>query len=345
MPNYAQVFCTLDDLITDLESPGGNVTRMMQAIKDASDYLQKEIGWFIPISETLKLRGSGARRMWVPPILSVSSIVNDTTTLSASDYFLIGEKTSRPWWLNGPYTQLEVDPDSSALTYWCASEPDSVQISCLRGLYLKSVLTGATVADTTQQSDIQTTLKVSNGALVSPGMALLLDSEQELVTGYGSPSASSATLNGLIDSSTEEITVNDASLINAGEVFRIDFEQFKCRDRNTSTNKLHVFRGWNTTSRVQHLNGAAVEVYRTYNVERACNGTTAASHTNGLAIYRYDPPDDIRFLAREGAVLMLNKAKSGYAGRSGNDQTGTTFYNDAFPRFDIERIKEKYQLP
>lgn len=345
MSNYAQVFCTIDDLITDLESPGGDVTRMMQAIKDASDYLQKEIGWFIPVSESLTLRGSGAARMWTPPILSVSSLLNDGSALSASDYFLIGEATARPWWLNGPYTQIEVDPDSSVLSVWCDSEPDSVQIACLRGLYLKSILTGATVADTTQQSDSQSTLQVSNGALVSPGMALLLGSEQELVTGYGSPADTTTDLNGTIDTATEEITVDDASLVNVGEVIRVDFEQMKVRDRNTDTEKLHVYRGWNKTNRVQHLDGVSVYVYRTFNVDRACNGTTAAAHANALAISRYDPPDDVRFLAREGATLMLNKAKSGYAGKSGNDQSGVTFYNDAFPRFDIERIKEKYQLP
>ncbi len=342
MSNSAQIFCTLDDLITDLESPGGDVTRMMQAIKDASDYLQKEIGWFIPVTQTVKRNGLGDTKLFLPALLAATAIVNDDDTLVANvDYLL---RPDPPHWMNGPYTWLEVGPDATLLSGWYEAE-NGVQVTGRWGLYEKSVALTATVADTAQQSDSQGTLKVNDGSQVSPGMVLLLGSEQELVTGYGSPTASVTALNGLVDANTEEITVDDASLINVGEVFRVDFEQFKCRDRNTTTEKVHVYRGWNKTNRVQHLDNAAVDAYRTFNVDRACNGTTAAAHLINAAISRYDPPDDVRFLAREIATLMLNKAKSGYAGKSGNEQTGTTFYNDAFPRFDIDRVKEAYYLP
>ena len=345
MTNYAQIYCTVEDLIGDMEAPGGEVARLYQAIRDTSDYLQKEIGWFIPVLETLKMRGSGNTLLRVPPITSVSSIVNDDDTLSASDYFLRGLETSRPFWANGPYIQIEVDPDSSLISAWCDSEPDSVQIIANHGMYERSAALTATVADTTQQSASQATLKVSDGSQVSPGMVLKLGDEQELVTGYSDPSAAVTTLNGAVAAADEEITVTNSALVNVGEIIRADFEQMKVRDRNTTTHKLAVWRGWNRTNRVAHLTAVAVDVYRTVNVERGVNGTTAATHANGLAISRYFAPDDIQFLTREVATLMLNKAKGGYAGRSGNEQTGVTFYNDAFPKFDIERIKEKYYLP
>jgi hypothetical protein len=87
-----------------------------------------------------------------------------------------------------------------------------------------------------------------------------------------------------------------------------------------------------------------VDVYRKFTVVREVNGTTAAAHDNATAISRYLVPADILFLCKEIATLMLNKAGSNYAGKSGNDQLGTVFYNDAFPRFDLERIRDHYSI-
>lgn len=341
----AQVFCTISDLIADMEAPGGDVARMIQAIRDASDVLQKEIGWFIPVTVTFAMRGSGLALLRVPPILSVASIVNDSDTLSESDYHLIGSGVGIPFWADGPYIQIETDPDSSVISVWSDAELDSVSITAMRGLFNRSAALTATVANTTQQSSSQTTLKVSDGSQVAPGMALLIGTEQELATDYGDPTAAVTALNGAITASDEEITVSNSALVNVGEVIRVDFERMYVRDRNTASHKLAVWRGWNRSNRVAHLTGASVDVYRTFVVERGVNGTTAAIHANGASISRYDPPDDIRYLTRQIAILMLNKAKSGYAGKSGNESTGTTYYYDAFPRFELERIKRNYALP
>ena len=329
-------------MIADMESPGGDVARMYQAIKDASDYLQKEIGWFIPVNELIKMEGSGEDEISIPPVLEISSVLNDETALTSADYFKIGRDTERPWWANGPYTMLELNPETQFSAFWWDHEPDAVQIQCLRGLFLKSVSTGATVQDATKQTIGQTTLKVSNGAALSVGMVLLIGSEQELVTGYGTPIDSTTLLNGTVAITDDVIKLDDVSKVNVGEVLRVDFEQMKVRDTNTDTNQALVWRGFNKTNRVQHLDNAIVYVYRDFTVERGVNGTDAAEHATNAAIDRYEPPDDIRYLARQIATLMINKAKSQYAGKSGNDQTGVVYYNDAFPRFDIERIKEKY---
>lgn len=340
---FAQLFCCTDDLVNDMESPGGDVVNLYKAIRDASDYLQKEIGWFIPVTETIKMRGSGNPLLRVPPILSISSIINDDDILSTSDYFLIGLDVNQPFWPNGPYVQIEVDPDSTVLAAWYDAEPDSVQITAKRGLYEHSAALSATVADTTQQSASQTTLKVSDGSKVSPGMVLLIGSEQESVTGWGSPTASVTALNGAITADTEVLTVDNGALLYAGETIRVEFEQMRVRE--IQTNSVLVWRGWNRTARVSHADDKTIDVYRTVNVERGVNGTTAAIHVNGTAISRYLAPDDIQYLTRQIATLMINKAKSGYAGKTGNEQTGTVFYNDAFPRFEIERVKANYALP
>jgi len=314
---------------------------MYQAICDASEYLQKEVGHFIPVTEIKKFNGGGRTRLFIPPILAITSVVNDDDTL-VEDTDFIAFPADRHW-ASGPYSWLDIGPDATQLSEWL-DEANGVVVTGRWGMYERSTALTATVADTTQQSSSQTTLKVSDGAQVAPGMTLLIGSEQETATGYGDPTTAVTALNGAVTASDEEITVDSAALVNVGEVIRVDFEQMRVRDRNTSNNKLAVWRGWNRTNRVAHLDNASLDVYRTVNVERGVNGTTAAAHANGASISRYDPPDDIRYLTRQIAILMLNKAKGGYAGKSGNTETGTTFYYDAFPRYEVERIAAKYTI-
>ena len=334
-----QLFCTVSDLIADKQASGVDEARMFQAIREASDFLQKEIGWFIPVTLERKFNGRGLETLIVPALLSVTEIVDDDNELEATDYIL---KPDDGFWPNGPYGKLIVAPEAENLLAWC-DEENGVEITGLWGLYLRSGLIGATVADTTEQSDSQTTLKVSDGSRVSPGMVLLIGSEQEAVTGWGSPTTGATTLNGNVAAADETIVVTNGALINVGEIIRVDFEQMKVKDKNTHT--LEVARGWNGTRRVSHTTSTNVDVYRTVNVERGLNGTTAAAHANAVAISRYFAPDDVQFLCKEIATLIVNKALSGYQGRTGDQQTGVVFYNDAFPQYDIARVKANYIMP
>ena len=341
MPTYAQLFCTVQDLVSDAQSPGVDETRMYQAIREASDYVQKEIGWFIPVTLTRSFHGRSKTELFIPPLLAITSITNDGTSLVSTDYIL---KPDNGFWADGPYARLVVDPDAANLSEF-VSEEDGVVIIGKWGKYNRSVSTSATVADTTSQTDSQTTLKVSNGSQVSPGMVLLIGTEQELVTGWGDPTASVTTVTEPVANTDETLTLADASLVNVGEVIRIDYEQMFVRDRRTTPKTVSVIRGWNGTGRVTHADNAVVDAYRTVNVTRGVNGTTAAAHLNGVAISRYVAPDDIQFLTKEIATLIANKAKGGYQGRSGDANLGVVFYHDAFPRADIERIRDRYYIP
>ena len=341
MTANAQLFCTVSDIAADTKSPGVDEARIYQAIREASDYLQKEIGWFIPVTLTRRFDGSGRETLIIPPLLSVTTLVNGDDTLSASDYIL---KPDDGFWPNGPYGMIHVDPDSSTLLAW-EDELDGVAITGKWGLFNRSASTSATVADTTQQSDSQTTLKVSNGSKVSPGMLLLIGSEQELVTGWSSPTDNVTTVTEPVTATADQLTLADDTLVNVGEIIRIDFEQMLIKDIRASTNLASVIRGYNGTARVAHADNAEVDAYRTVNVERGVNGTTAAAHANGTVISRYFAPDDIQFLTRQIATLMVNKALSGYQGRTGNAELGVVFYNDAFPRYELEQIKMRYALP
>ena len=334
-----QLFCTVSDLIADKQAPGVDEARLFQAIREASDFLQKEIGWFVPVTLTRKYNGRGRDTLLTDPFLAITTIVDDDTTLTTDDYII---KPDDGFWSNGPYGRLIVHPESEQLLAWC-DEENGVVITGPWGLYMRSGLIGATVADASEQSSSQTTLKVSDGSLVSPGMTLLIGTEQEAVTGWGSPTTGVTTLNGAVAAADDTIVVTNGALLSVGEIIRVDFEQMKIKDKNTHT--LEVTRGWNGTRRVSHTTSTNVDVYRTVNVERGINGTTAAAHANAVAISRYFAPDDVQFLAKEIATLIANKALSGYQGRTGDPQTGVVFYNDAFPQYDIQRVKANYILP
>src|SRR5690349_1909381 len=278
-----QYFCTVADLIADKQSPGVDEARMFDAIRDASDWLQKKIGWFIPVTLTRSFKGKDSRVLFVPPLLSITSVINADRTLTTGDYLLRPENS---FWANGPVAQILVHPTATNLSVWSSVENDVV-ITGRWGKYERSGLIGATVADAGGQSNSQTTLKVSNGGTVSPGMILLIGDEQEAINGWGDPTTNVTALNMAsgMTANDEAITVDDGSLVNVGEVIRLEFEQARVKDKNS--NQLELIRGWNGTRRVAHADNTQLDVYRTVNVERGVNGTTAATHTANTAISRY----------------------------------------------------------
>lgn len=333
----AQIFCNIDELMADADDNGGDPVVLMKHIRAASQVILQEIGRFIPLTQALRLSGNGRTRLFVPPLLAITSIVNDDDTLVPADYLLL---PNGRMWNNGPYTHLDVDPDATNLSSW-ENEKDSIVITGRWGLYEKYEDTGATVGSA--QSAVASTLLVSNGSKLSPGMVALIGSEQELLTGYGAVTSSATTLAEDLDLVEEEITVANGALVYVGEIIRCGFEQMKILDINSNT--LYVKRGWNGTKKAIHTTSGAVDVYRTFNVERGANGTTAGIHTLGSLISHYLVPEDVRILCVEIATLMRKKALGGFAGRSGNSELGEVYYHDLFPRFDLDRVRTHYLIP
>lgn len=333
-----QIYAT----VSDLNNPSSSDPEtLFRALEFASEYIRDQIGWFVPVSETRNFNGRGEARLYLPggsPLLSVTSIVNDGTTLESTDYI---KQPDGAHWPDGPYSWLEVDPDASNLSVW-ADEEAGVNIAALWGKYNRSQTTGTTVQDA-PQSDSQTTLKVADGSKVSAGMTLLIGSEQELVTGFGSATDSTATLGAALSASEETCTFSDGTKVNKGEILKIGFEDIYLLDVDGNSGSL--IRGYNKTTRAAHSISTAVYVYRTFNVERGVNGTTAAAHAQSTSISRYLVPRTIHTLTLEIATLALKKAETGFAGRTGSVELGTVFYNDIFPRYDIAEIKKSFYIP
>lgn len=323
-----QILCTTQELITDLKL-NGEEPRLVQRIREASQFITRRFGRFFPVTETRTLAGVSTETLDLAmPLLTITSVKVDGIVVT--DY--TAKPTDRCW-ENGPYTWLE------RASGWGTT----VEIEGTWGLYDERIDQGITV----DQLVDATTLVVTDGSLLAPGMVLRIGDEMEFVTagngGDRSPAATAAVslLNGALDNSSEQITVDNGAEFHIGEVLQIGTEDLYIR--KIGGNQLVCNRGWNGTTKSAHIDDSPISIYRTYTVTRAVNGTTAAAHT-GAAVERYFPPADVHWLALQIAALMRQKALTAFGGRAGNSDLGETFYVNEFPR-QIKDIEENYAIP
>ena len=354
---YAQLYCTVEEVIADLGLTGDE-PKLLDRIKAASKHILQSIGNFVPISDDRLFFPNGGQTIDIDPLLAVTTVTEDTTVLQASAYRLT---PNNQCWLNGPFVWIEKNWTDGS-TVWqdrnllngpnsylnwnsrMAWSPNGLTIVGRWGMYEEMADLGITVAS---QLIGAKTLVVTNGSLLSPGMVLLIESEQEMVTaGNGGPGSVDGTVatsqvTSAITADVETIPVTNGAEFNQGETFRVDFENFKIR--MIAGNNLLCSRGWNGTTKNTHVINSPMYVYRTFTVSRAMNGTTAAAHTSA-AISRYVIPEDVNWLCREVAGLMRMKAKVNFASKSGNSDLGEAYYFNEFPK-QIETIRKNYKLP
>lgn len=334
-----QYYCTLGELITDLEinGPTPDEAAMMRHIRRASQFIGRWLGKFIPTTEARRFDGNGEEDLFIDECVAVTAVSNDGDAITSTQYLLYPRNRH---WDNGPYTQISIDPDATELSVWTA-EKDVVVITGRWGKYEETESTGAAVGNTTKLAAGGTSLVVDNGALVSPGMVLLVDSEQIAVEATGAVTDSTADTNGTLAATDESVVVSDGAKVSSGEVIKIENEEMKVL--SISGNALAVVRGWGGTAKAAHTTGKDVYAYRTYTISRGVNGTTDADHLNGVAISRYIPPWDIDWLAVKIAALMHQNAASKFAGKVGNAELGETFYFNVFTS-DIKEIRRNYRI-
>jgi hypothetical protein len=319
-----QIYATIAELIADMGLPGDE-PGLLDRIRQASSYIEKRLGNFIPLTESRKVDESDTHDLSVEPLLSVTSLTVDTDLMSSSAYTFYPRGAH---WESGPYTRIYMedyifDEESTIVGTW--------------GLYSASELLGI---NATQATSTETSLVVTNGSLLSPGMTVLIESEQELVTAVGATTAATSLLNGAIDAATEEITVDNGAEFLKGEVLQLGTEDVHVR--SIGGHVLVCDRGWNGTTKASHANDLAIAVYRTFTVKRGANGTTAATHSS-KAISRCMVPYDVNWIVRQVAGLMRMKAKANFASKTGNAELGESFYYNEFPQ-QIKNIQANYRI-
>lgn len=335
-----QCYATLADLAADLESGNFPPDALARFILPASDYIREAIGPFIPETRSMKMAAheDSPYLLFTPALLSITTIQDNGVTLNGLDYIL---KPEGRHWPDGPYSYLGIPETSTNHQQWTWWLAQGIQIDGLWGYYNKTASSGAVVA-TGGQASGASTLVVDDGSKLSPGRILLIESEQEFIDGYGAP-ATATTITAALDAATEEISLANGTLVKVGEIARLDFEQIMIL--SIQGNKAQVARGWGNTKKSAHSTGTNLEAYRTFSTQRAVNGTSAATHAQNTAVSTYVVPNQVNYLTRQIATLMLKKAQSGYAGKTGNETLGTTFYFHEFPRDEIDRIRKNYWIP
>lgn len=335
-----RLYCTVNELLDDLEVEGvrnQSEARILDKIQAASQWIDLNLGRFIPVSETRRYDGNGTRELYLDPVLGITELVVDGVNAAAGDFLLYPRNRL---WQYGPYIRIMIDPSVSVSgIYNFLRANDSVAVTGRFGMYEQTVVSGATVAS---QTDNASSLVVDNAGGISVGAVLLIEDEQELVNAVGTATDSLAKLTADVDAEDEIMALSVASGLHVGEVIKVDFEQMKILD--ISGNNVLVTRGWNRTKRASHTDLSSVYVYRTFAVARGVNGTVAAAHTS-KAIFVYVAPGDIHWLCKQMAALMLKKADSAFAGRIGNAETGETFYINEFPKSVIDQIRVNYFVP
>lgn len=322
-----RLYCTQAELVDDLHLAGSE-PRLTDRIEAASAFIERRIGNFIPITATRTFDGANRPSIQVRDLLAAATVTYNGTAWTSTQYNLY--PLSRCW-QNGPYSRIEAYQASFAV------KPGILSILGRWGLYEETLDLGVTG---TQADTTGTSLAVANGSLLSPGMLLVLGTEQEQVLSVGATTAATSLLNGTITATDENITVDNGAEFFAGEVIRLGTED--CYIRAIVGHILVTTRGWNGTTRAAHLDDLAIGVYRTYTVKRGVSGTTAATHA-AAAISRYVVPPDVNWLVRQIASLMRMKAASGFAGKTGNAELGETFYFNEFPS-QIKEIRKNYRI-
>jgi len=237
-----KIYATTAQLISDMNSgeKGSSFDGLSERLKEASKAIQGKFGPFIPVKEirtfTVDYRIHEDQALAISPLLEVNSV--KVNGVEIRNYAL---QPSQRRWPNGPYTMISRE-------HGFHSE-DVVEIDGLWGKYEELMEIDLTVS---QETETKKTMIVSNGGLISPGMVLLIDDEQEFITCVMVPRGASATLltsklNGEIDdvNSSQIIEIDDGSEVFEDEVIRVESEDLLIE--RVSGNSLTVQRGWNQT--------------------------------------------------------------------------------------------------
>jgi len=204
-------YATLDDIKAALGIPTATTTDdslLLNYLIATTRFIESREGAgrrFVPWTGTKRYDGSGAGRLYVDDLLSVTTLVDDDDTWASTDYLLYPRNAAAD---GEPYRWIEVDPDGDYSTF--TDEADVVVITGEWGYAADTEDSGATVATTQAAGD--TTLVIATGSNVKIGHLLLIGSERQFVAGKttGSPNDTYTVVRGLLGTTAAEHTSGTA---------------------------------------------------------------------------------------------------------------------------------------
>lgn len=177
-------YCTIDDVKDSINDSGSSLDAfLVKVVLSVTEFIDKRTKTqFVPWSGEKRFDGSGTPRLFIPDCLSLTTVVDDTSTLTDSDYLLYPRNAAS---IGQPYTWLQMDPDGTYSSW--TREMDIVSLTGAWGYSqeLESLTTLAAAIESTTA----TTITVPTG-LVQAGHVLKIGDEALFVSAVtvGDPS-------------------------------------------------------------------------------------------------------------------------------------------------------------
>lgn len=212
-----------------------------------------------------------------------------------------------------PFNQVQVNRASNSAFIASGAGQRSIQIDGVAG-YRLAYRPAGTLAEDLDTTEVG--VDVTDSATVGVGDLLLVDTEWLVVT-EKDLITTGQTLQTPVGASNAEVAlaVTTGSAYRVGETVLLDAERMLIVD--IAGNTLIVKRPWDGTVLQAHT-GSTIYAPRTLTVERAALGSTAATHTSGTAIQRFQFPSLVEQLCRAEAIDTLLQGKSGYSRTTGS---------------------------
>ena len=253
-------------------------------------------------------------------LVSVTSLTSGGTAIAASDYLLRrADDKNEP-----PYTRIEIDLGSDASFGGGPTYQQDIVVTGLFGYRNDEATAGALAAAVSSTSATSISVDGAAAAALGVGSVIRIDSERMLVTGRAmvdtTQNVGGSGLTAQANSVT--LTVSDGTAFAVDEILLIESERMLIVD--IAGNNLTVKRAWDGSVLAAHSAGVDIYAGRTLAVTRGALGTTAATHANGTALYRWDPPGPVHDLTIAQAVAQLTNEQAGYARTRKSGDGGTS---------------------
>lgn len=275
---------------------------------------------------------SRAWRLWLDEheVVSISSLVAGGVTIDSTDYFL--EPVNNP-----PYDRVEIDLASDAFF--------EVGDTHQRDIAVTGVFAGCPVVDLSAgtlaaviSSTSETSVTVSDSSVFGVGNILKAEDERMLVTGKTMIDSAQNTGGNLTASQADvTVSVSDGSAFNIDEVILVESERMLIVE--IAGNSLTVIRAWDGSVLASHSSGADIYWPRQLTVTRGALGTTAATHSNGTAISRYEAPGTVEELCIAYAINNLLQRQAGYARVAGEGDNAREYTGRGIRALEADAIR------
>lgn len=317
-------YCTREEVMDafDTREAAHRSAQIDSAISSASDdvdgWLKRHKHGLAPRLATRRFNWpsanyAAAHRLWFEEneLISATSVTAGTTALVENTDYYLEPVNSGP-----PYTFMEIILSGSGSFTNSGTAQHAVAIVGKWGIHDDQLSAGALAAAITTTT--ATSINVSDASLVGVGSVLTIDSEKLLVTNR-TTLATGVNLGTALTASKANTTIAGISGgFSVGETLLIGSERMKIVENNGTD--LTVIRAYDGSVLAAHSIGAGLFAYRTLTVERGALGTTAATHSNGATVTKWDVPALVRDLAKAEAITRLEQEFSAYGARVYSDE-------------------------